>query len=111
MQPSWYSKCGEAKKCEFIHAIKVKLSIHTYSLQVTCELNCAPCRGRRAAVYQAMDQWQKQTRRRVRQKMRKRITALSASNPLWMKEEPDAPRMLYTARGTASAGCIVGVQV
>ena len=27
---SWYSKCGEAKKCEFIHAIKVKLSIHTY---------------------------------------------------------------------------------
>ena len=27
---AWYSKCGEAKKCEFIHAIKVKLSIHTY---------------------------------------------------------------------------------
>jgi len=30
MQPSWYSKCREAKKCEFIPAIKVKLSIHTY---------------------------------------------------------------------------------
>ena len=86
----------------------VKTYLHIF---VTCELNCAPCRGRRAAVYQAMDQRQKQTRRRLRQKMRKRITALSASSPFWTKEEPVAPRILYTARGTASAGCIVGVQV
>ena len=32
-------------------------------------------------------------------------------SPLWTKEEPVAPRTLSSARGTASAGCIVGVQV